>query len=88
MDDWDDPDKDLVDDFDITDDLIQDMIDMVEMLIDEFHLRGASEKKLRSHRNQMMNDFKTKTMFKDLAQMITPAMAMELTSEAYFLIFG
>jgi tetratricopeptide (TPR) repeat protein len=86
----DDPDVDMFDDFgpDTADDLIQDMIDTVEMLIDTSHLRGASEKKLRSQRNQMMNDFLPKTMLSNLAQMIPPAMVGDLSPEAYFLIFG
>ncbi len=80
---------DLFDIFDKNmDDPIYMMVEMVESLIDMEGLRGARERVIKKHRKNLMNDYKTKTMLRDVAEMLSFKRRDELSPEARILIFG
>jgi hypothetical protein len=89
-DEFDDLEMDMLDSlgFDGADNPAYITIKLVEAMVDLYRLRGASEKALKKQRNELMNDYKTKEMLNQIAQMIPPFMVDELSPEARFFIFG
>jgi len=70
------------------DDPIQPVIEVMEALIDMGGLRGARESVIKKHRKELMNDYKTKIMLTEVADMLPPFSIDELSPEAHTLIFG
>ncbi|BBO82407.1 hypothetical protein DSCO28_29730 [Desulfosarcina ovata subsp. sediminis] len=61
---------------------------MVEAFVDTLDLRGASPRELKRRRKEMMNDYQSRTMLADMAKTIPPIVAMRLSDEARYLLFG